>query len=148
MVSMRDIISSASIRIGVVGYSDPTKYDAQKGTESFYQGMEELLSRLPPGDGYELVSGLTDQGIPAIAYRYATDRGWRTVGIACGKAGDYEVYPVDHSIIVGDEWGDESDTFIGYIDCLLRVGGGKQSFDEVERFREANPDGVVVEVEL
>ncbi|MBI4148037.1 hypothetical protein HY490_01990 [Candidatus Woesearchaeota archaeon] len=54
-------------------------------------------------------------------------RGYRTVGIACAKAKDYELFPVNEKIIVGDNWGDESPVFLNYIDVLVRVGGGAQS---------------------
>ena len=37
-------------------------------------------------------------------------------------------------MIVGNEWGDESATFLGECDVIVRVGGGKQSLDEVAAY--------------
>jgi hypothetical protein len=57
------------------------------------------------------------------------------------------LYPVDvPPIIVGDNWGDESKTFLDSIDMLVRVGGGKQSLEECN---EAKKQGIkVVEYDL
>lgn len=41
------------------------------------------------------------------------------------KAKDYECFPVDEEIIVGKEWGDESETFLDRVDILVKIGGGK-----------------------
>lgn len=64
----------------------------------------------------------------------AADIGWTTVGVACAKAEQYDCYPVDRRVIVGNEWGDESATFLGECDVIVRVGGGKQSLDEVAAY--------------
>jgi len=39
--------------------------------------------------------------------------------------------------LVGEEWGDESDTFLSMLDVMVKVGGGKQSVAEAEK-AEAN----------
>ncbi|HLD37442.1 MAG TPA: hypothetical protein VJA86_02555, partial [Candidatus Nanoarchaeia archaeon] len=54
-----------------------------------------------------------------------------TAGIACSKANEYECFPVDEKVIVGNEWGEESQTFLNSIDVLVRVGGGSQSKREI-----------------
>jgi len=79
---------------------------------------------------------LTDTGIPALAYREAVSRNWRTVGVACLKARQYACFPVDKTIIVGEEWGDESATFLDSLDVLIKVGGGKQAIAETNAFKE------------
>jgi hypothetical protein len=78
----------------------------------------------------EIVSVLTDMGLPAIAYRVATELNYQTIGIACSLANNHKLYPVDEMTIVGDQWGDESETFLSSIDVLVRVGGGEQSEQE------------------
>ena len=83
-----------------------------------------------------VVSGLTNLGVPALAYNEAKIRGWRTVGIACSKAEEYDCFAVDERIIVGDEWGQESETFLNNIDVLVRVGGGNQAKRETGDFRK------------
>jgi len=80
-----------------------------------------------------IVSGLTALGIPLLAYKYAESRGWKTMGIACSKAGDYECYACDRIHIVGDNWGDETSAFLASIDVLIRIGGGKQSLEECRK---------------
>lgn len=61
---------------------------------------------------YELVSGLTNMGIPKLAYEIADKKGWTTVGFSAEEAKEYECYDVDKEIIVGKKFGDESEEFI------------------------------------
>jgi len=116
--------------VGVVGYS------GGKFNEDIAKALMaialDVVEENHKDDKYELVSGLTDMGIPAIAYRMADKRGWKTVGIACEKANENPCYDVDERIIKGKEWGDESPTFLARIDVLIRIGGGKQSIAETE----------------
>lgn len=121
-------------RIGVVGYSGQ-KFDTDKARQLIATGIDALLSMqydLPVT--VEIVSGLTDLGVPAIAYRYAVEQGYRTVGVAAKKAANYDLFPVDEKILVGENWGDESPTFLAKIDAMLKVGGGKQSEREFAEF--------------
>jgi hypothetical protein len=120
--------------IGVVGYS-AMKFDEELAILLLARGLDVLTEGQTD---VEIVSGLTNIGIPAIVYQIATHRGYKTVGIACEKAFECELFPVDEQIITGDDWGDESEVFIERIDALLRVGGGKQSLKEVEMFKEKN----------
>ena len=39
-------------------------------------------------------------------------------------------------IIVGKEWGDESETFLNKIDCIVKIGGGKQSEKEFAQAKD------------
>jgi len=118
------------MKIGVVGYS------GAKFNEDIAKALLAIAFRVVEENHeakeYTLVSGLTDMGIPALAYRMADKNGWRTVGIACEKAHENPCYDVDEEIIEGKEWGDESKTFLNYIDVLVRIGGGKQSIKETE----------------
>jgi len=116
------------LKIGVVGYSGQP-FDHDQGRQLLDKAYDQLEARYPDR-AKAVVSGLTDVGIPALAYRAAVERGWRTVGIACAKAFKYERFPVDEEHIVGQAWGDESPTFLNSIDVLVRVGGGKQALQE------------------
>ena len=114
--------------LGVIGYSS-SKFDVVKAKEiisSFYDQFDDLV----------IVSGLTNLGIPAIAYAEAKKREWKTSGIACQKAKDFAVFPCDHIIMIGENWGDESEFFLSRIDMLLKVGGGTQSEAEYARALE------------
>lgn len=118
-----------NMKIGIIGYS------AQKFDEVEAKRLIELgLSSLGVQDYDIIVSGLTNLGIPKLAYEIATERELKTVGIACKLAKEYDCFPVDEEIIVGDNWGDESETFLNYIEALIKVGGGKQSETEYEKF--------------
>ncbi len=114
-----------TLRVGVVGYS----------AQAFNQDtalllIQEVFDLLEPVANVEIISGLTQLGIPALAYEEAVRRGWKTVGVACIKAFEYKCFPVDEMIIAGSDWGEESPTFLSMIDVLVRIGGGKQSNQE------------------
>ena len=134
------------MKIGIVGYSSG-EFDKTRARSMIEMGITTVETRAGKMAS-EIVSGLTDVGIPAIAYRIAFEQDIQTIGIACFKAYEYDCYPVDDSIIVGREWGDESQTFIDYVDALVRVGGGEQSMEEVKKFKKQKPSAIVVEYEL
>jgi hypothetical protein len=119
------------MNVGVIGYS-AQKFDEVLAKKLILEGLNKI--------GIEniscIVSGLTNIGIPKIAYEIATELKLETIGIACKLANDYDLFPVDKEIIVGDNWGDESETFLNYIDCLIKVGGGKQSEEEYKKFNK------------
>jgi hypothetical protein len=124
-----------SLKIGVVGYSGQgfSEFDANR---LLAEAFDAVLADHSDATDIWVVSGLTDLGIPALAYRIAAQRGWRTSVIACSKAADYDCFPVNEEKIVGANWGDESETFLREIDVLVRIGGGKQSLAEAKAFSE------------
>lgn len=135
-------------RIGVVGYSNPDKFDQDAGEEVTRTILEKIFNNFNDLSDVELVSGLTDIGIPGIAYRVADEYGVYTVGYACEKAEENDIYPVDESHIVGDDWGDESDYFLGRLTHLIRIGGGKQAHEETEKFKEMKGEKRVYETDI
>jgi hypothetical protein len=122
--------------IGVVGYSDQI-FD-ETLARKYLEEAFEAISRNNRHKEIIIVSGLTNIGIPKIAYNIAVENHWWTVGIACSKADEYEIFPCDQKIIVGKNWGDETEVFLNSIDCLVKVGGGKQSEKEFELAEELN----------
>ena len=114
-------------KVGIVGYSGQ-KFNTERANTIIKKAFDRILF----DDEVAIVSGLTAIGIPNMAYKEADRRGWKTIGIACSKAQDYECHPCDEIHIVGAEWGDESSLFLDSIDLLIRIGGGKQSFAECE----------------
>ena len=126
--------------IGVIGYSDDkckTDYARKLVKEAIVETMTALgwkpdlpLNKTP--FTFSICSGLTNLGIPALAYEFAKKYEFQTIGVACAKATEYECYPVDKEVIVGTEWGDESEEFLSQIDALVRIGGGPQSEREAE----------------
>lgn len=141
---LKDITNT--LKIGVVGYSE-TKFNPKQAKKLVKDGIDELVKRHKPTH-VDIVSGHTNLGIPAIAYEYALEKKYQTTGVSCKEANEYEVFPVDTIINVGDDFGDESETFLRHIDCLLRVGGGEQSLDETKAFKKLKPDAIVIEYEL
>jgi hypothetical protein len=126
------------LRIGVVGYSrtnidEPhTRALLQASFKKFIaQAHAERLT-------IEIVSGLTNAGVPKVAYELATQWQLKTVGISAraALAATCGVFPVRKQMLIGETFGDESAYFIQYIDCLTRIGGGEQSLHEVEMFKE------------
>ena len=132
-----------TLRIGVAGYSGQ-KFDEDRAQQLLEQGLNEIIAAHPEATDYVLVSGHTDYGVPALAYREAVKRGWRTKGIACGKVNEkddagqpkLDLFPVDESVAVGTNWGDESSVFLSDINVLLCVGGGKQTEEEAAKYAE------------
>lgn len=133
------------LRIGVVGYSGQT-FDTDAAASLLLSGISSAIADHAHTTEVEIVSGLTNVGIPALAYELAKKNNWRTVGIACHLAKDYECFPVDREVIVGDNWGDESNTFLDNVDVIVRVGGGKQSHQEIATFKKSG--GRAYEYEL
>lgn len=135
-------------KIGVVGYSSG-KFDVDKAREHIEVFLDMIRTiYLPLGRKAVIVSGLTNLGIPALAYEYALANNLTTIGVACKRASEFEVFPCDIVEIVGDDWGDESETFLNQLDCILRIGGGQQSLAEVRKFYELFPGKPIFEVEL
>lgn len=122
-------------RIGVVGYSS-AYFDRAEAQKKFETLLSQQVKKAPSGSKIAIVSGLTNVGIPAIAYQVAEEKGYYTVGYACKKAEDFALYPVDDKNIIGSDWGDESDEFLSNIDSLIRIGGGKQSEEETKKAKE------------
>lgn len=127
------------MRIGFVGYSTQ-KFDEKAAEDLFFEALEEIGDLI--GEASEeivFVSGLTNLGVPKLVYELSAlvfEGHAKTMGIACKKAFDYEQFPCDRVIIVGENWGDESMTFLAAIDVLIRIGGGEQSKAECAKARE------------
>ncbi len=124
------------MKIGVVGFSQRF-FDHDLAKSLLNQAIVQLTKGMNPRD-IEIVSGLTNAGVPKLAYQIAHKRGYTTIGISAKRAlrVNSGIFPCDKQIIVGENFGDESEQFIEYIDYLIRVGGGSQSRKEVELFKE------------
>lgn len=136
---------TVKFNLGVVGYCPPSRFDEDEARRMINEGFDQVTIEHPDTE-INVVSGLTYVGVLGIAYEEARKRGWATTGIACKKAEDHPLFPVDKKQIVGENWGDESETFVNSIDGILRVGGGPQSKREVGMVQEKGGD--VIEFEL
>lgn len=123
------------LKIGVVGFSSG-KFNEITALTCLKRAFTTICNSYKDYADFIVVSGYTAMGIPLLAYEEATARGWKTKGIACEKAKEYEVYPCDEVVIFGQDWGDESSIFLNDIDILVRVGGGEQSMEETAQAYE------------
>lgn len=85
------------LRIGVVGYSSQ-KFDEDEA-KLILESVFDVIEYKFPKQNKVIISGLTNLGIPKLAYEEARKRKWLTVGIACEQAKDYELFPVDKQYI-------------------------------------------------
>lgn len=125
--------------VGVMGYSGQ-KFDTARALEYLQEAFDKIAADAEDRE-IVIVSGYTNLGIPALAYKEAADRGWKTAGVACSKATEYECFECDEVYTVGDNWGDESPTFLDMCEIFVRVGGGGQSRRETA---SAIADGKIV----
>ena len=120
--------------IGVVGYCPPTRFDEPEARRMIKEAYNKIAED-HVGSDFVVVSGLTNVGVLAIAYAEAVRRGWKTIGVACERAMEHELFPVDEQVVVGENWGDESEAFLNRLDCMVRVGTGSQSIRETDAIR-------------
>ena len=130
------------MRIGFVGYS-AGKYDVKKAQEIIDTIFNDINKKY---QNVEIVSGATYMGIPGQVYEKASEYSFKTIGFMCKEGYDCVLYPCDEIYAIGDNWGDESSFFITDIDMLYRIGGGKQSLEEVKVVK--NLGKPVIEYEL
>lgn len=114
--------------IGVIGYSSEN-FDT-KLARAF---LEKVIGMFD--SDITIVAGLTNVGTNAVAYSVAQSQGLKTVGVACSRAKEHDIFPVDKSVIVGNEWGDESEKFVEMADIIVKIGGGDQSAKEAQMAR-------------
>ena len=111
------------MEIGFIGYSD-TKFDINKAN-GIINKIKDYISL-----DDEIVSGATLYGIPKLVYKALSDN--KTIGIMCKDGYNYPLYSCDVIYAIGDNWGDESEFLMDYIDVLIKIGGGKQSIKELQ----------------
>lgn len=133
-------------KIGFVGYS-AGKFD-KKEAQKIIDDIFTKLIKAAEEEKEELVivSGATYMGIPGLIYDKASEYGLKTVGVMCKEGYDCDLYPCDEIYAVGDNWGDESETFINMLDIMYRIGGGPQSQNEVKKAKDKGI--LVIEFEL
>lgn len=127
-------VTQDALMLGVVGYCPPTRFDEGEARRMVVDAYDRVRKAYPDR-AIAVVSGLTNVGVLKIAYEEATKRGWKTVGVACERAMEHPLFPVDARIVVGANWGDESATFVGILDAIVRIGQGKQSLRETEEVK-------------
>lgn len=135
-----------TLKIGVVGFSR-NQFNQKDADKKLRQFIAQIIDNKDV-QHIEIVSGLTNMGVPRLAYLLADELGITTVGFSASQAFRVRagIYPVKKQIIVGQKFGDESAEFIKYIDVLVRIGGGKQSRHETELFKQTHADKDLSEI--
>jgi hypothetical protein len=140
------------ISVGIVGYCAPM-FDHDLAREYLKTEFDQLAKEQQAGLGkvcfvsifftsfdslsqVKIVSGLTTAGVLGIAYTLAKEYNFITVGIAPKEALKYELFDVDEQIIVGEKFGEESQTFLQSLSRIIRIGGGPQSHNEIAMAKE------------
>ena len=124
-------------KVGVVGYSDDKVFN-QDIAKALLAIALDIVEEDFGDKEYSLVSGCSNMGVHKLAYELADKREWETVCFSAEEVKQYDCYDTDKEIYFGEKFGDESEEFIKYIDCLVRIGAGKQSLDETEMAKEAD----------
>ncbi|MFH1047449.1 MAG: hypothetical protein V1738_04055 [Patescibacteria group bacterium] len=133
---MTKSVPRCAMYIGVVGYLPPSEFDEKEALLRLQQSFDDIDRRWPD-QLKAVVSGLTDVGIHAIAYREAERRGWMTVGICCRRAFDHNLYPCAVKVFAGKDFGDDEEVraFTKNLNCLVRIGDGPISRRITEQLR-------------
>ncbi len=122
-------------KVGVMGWSS-IGFDEKLAREKLYDIFVEL--RKKHKSTISIVSGWSNIGIPKIATELAKEFGFICVGFSAESVLQYDLCEVDVGYIVGKNFGDESESFIKYIDEVIKLGGGLQSENEVNLAIESN----------
>ena len=135
-----------TIKIGFVGYSI-SKFSEKQANKILNDIFDEIKAKYADKHyNIEIVTGATALGIPKLVYEHASKYNYKLIGIMCKDGYTCELYPCDEIYAIGNNWGDESPTFINYIDILYKIGGGPQSINEAKMAREQNK--IVYEYDL
>lgn len=132
---------------GVVGFSGSWKRNPRPDAEAITaRVLERLFRDASAGDApVWCVSGATDFGVPAIAYRVAGDLGLCRVGITAEQAFRYPLAELDRLTVIGERFGDESEAFVRACNVVWMIGGGPQSEREVRLAHRLGKPVVVVQ---
>ena len=131
---LRQLIRDESaVAVGVVGYSGDLSRNERDDAEVVVRTALCKLFRvmLESNDGpVWCISGATDLGVPRIAYQEAKRLGCLSVGVTAEAAKTHPLADLDLLSVIGEKFGDESDSFISALDHLCVLGGGQQSLAE------------------
>merc|ERR1719311_1078002 len=134
----------SSLKVGVVGTSRGGLVDNRKARERVSEALSRAAAQLPADQPITIVSG--GGLVPNEAFAWARKNGHKRLQVV--SAAVRSTPKGVERLEIGTSFGDESEQFVGMCQHFVRVGGGPQSHREVQLFRERNPMGVVVEVEI
>lgn len=131
--------------VGIVGFSGSWSQNRRPDAErTTHRVIRHLFGRLEHARAW-CVSGATNFGVPAVAYQVAEELDLRKVGLTARQALRYPLAELDHLVLVGERFGDESDAFVELCDVFWIIGGGAQSEQEMRLASEREKPILVVQ---
>lgn len=131
------------IYIGVVGYTHQ-EFDREAAKNLLKQAFEAVRADHPRAN-ICVVSWLTDQGIPGLAYEIAKKRGWHTLAVDLKENLNRTGYRADELITV-DASDERTTTFVQQCDVIVRIGDDSDAKHVTGVLREL--DGITYEYDL
>lgn len=122
--------------VGVTGFSGQwseekiaASAELAGDVKAAYGALGEKLDALKVQYGDKLVvsSGATNEGVPKIIYDLCSSKGIAAMGVTSAKAAEYQLGEMKYLIVMGNDWGEESPTFLNTSDEFLMLGGGGQA---------------------
>lgn len=116
---IQTLISNIPIKIVVIGYIFQ-RFNSSKALQ-FISKTFDRIDKKYKHRSKQVVAQLVDLGVPALAYREAKKRGWKTAGIAPSEAKRQKCFPVDEEFIKGEKWRDESSLILRVSDVFVCI---------------------------
>lgn len=133
------------IRIGVIGYGSRI-FNVKHARRLLEFAIDTALAQAENVTSVEIVTDLIFDGVPAIAYTLAEERGYRCAGYSCELSRYYGLYPADRCVVVGVSWADARAAMLDNIDVLIRIGGDNEALRMAILFERRG--GTTIELEL
>jgi hypothetical protein len=130
--------------VGVVGTSCHKLVEKETASAAVDSALDEALAAMPLDHELVIVSG--GGLVPKLAFQWAKQHDCLVIQVASAavRGKPKNVTRVE----IGTAHGDESVEFVNMIQGIVRVGGGPQSYLEVQLFREWKPEGFIIEKDL
>lgn len=137
--------------LGVMGYAGDWERSGLEGPDKdrlvrdAAAVLRRALSRANERYGRRLAvaSGAADEGVLELAYGLCAELGIRAVGIAPRSVFEHPIARLDHLVVEGTCFGEESRLFVETSDELLLIGGGPQCDSEARLAAELGKPLVV-----
>ena len=111
----------------IVGIIGPKTKDYDN-TESYI--IQSLLDEAISAEDvqFAIATSMIDIGMNAVAHRWAWNRGIPVIGVTTPKCWEFPCWMAQKRIIVGEDWGDENQSFVAILNALVKFSD--TSFDK------------------
>lgn len=138
------ITKDLPLKIGVVGYITQ-KFDEEKARKLLKRIFDKINGKYPKRRKV-VISMLVDLGVCSLAYREATRRRWKTVGIENQLVRTYKPFPVNEVVRAETAMHERFSFFTIPLDVVVRIGGSNLDRELCETSRKKDKDIFEVEV--